>query len=432
MDFRPPAPDNYSYAPPATGSQGFPPMTRPILSGLLFLAAAVGTLSAANITLLSGKTSKGTLVGVTAEFVTVKDGTDTLKISVKDMAAVDTGAKVIALPPGTKYDEIELTDGSILRVADFKLKKKAVAVTPFAAGIPTPPELDLPLTSVFYLCRDAHDLASRERWKKMLAGNRSKRDLFVLLSDGNLQPETGTILEGTDAGDRIVFQDKDDQKVTYPIARAAGGLLFSQPPAAVVPPTVCKVLDVFGNLLFAQAIAVEGGGLTVKTVAGATVTYKSLESVAKLDFASGNVTYLSDLDAVVASPPAPPDEVVVPFLKDKVFGNTPLRLAGKVYPKGLWISPETTLTYKLNGEYREFKAVIGLDDEGREANANSAAKLVVTADGRVLLNQTYTRKDAAKELTLNVKDVKELKITVDRVTLFSGSHLDLADARLQK
>lgn len=406
-------------------------MTRSLFAGPLFAALAVGTLTAADITLLSGKTSKGTLVGVDAQSVTVKDGSETVKISVKDMAAVDLGAKVIALPPDTKYDELELTDGSTLRVTGFKLPKKVVSVTPLAAGSVAPPELDLPMTSVFYLCRDAHDLAARVRWKKLIA-DRGKRDLFVFLSDDRLDPLRGTILEGNEAGDRIVFLNEADETVTYPLTRAGGGLVFNQPPPAVVPPTVCKVLDVFGNLLFAQAVTVEGSGLTVKTVAGATVRYKTLDAVSKLDFSSGNVTFLSDLEAVVAAPPAAADEPSVPYLKDKVFGNTPLRLAGRVYQKGLWVYPETTLTYKLNGDYREFKAVIGIDDEGREANVNSAAKLVVSADGRVLLTQTYKRGDAVKEVTLNVKDVKELKVAVSRDSLFSGSHLDLADARLQK
>lgn len=404
-------------------------MTRPLVLGVLL--AAVGPAPAADFVLLSGKSSKGTLVGVDAQFVTVKNGDDTAKLSVKDMATVDLGARPVALPPGTKFDDIELTDGSVLRVTDFKLKKKVVAVVPLAVGFAAPPELDLPMPSVFYLCRDAHDLAARERWKAQIA-KRGKRDLFVSFREGVLDAEAGSILEGTDAGDRIVFQDKDDQKVTFPLARASGGLVFNQPPQAVVPPTVCKVFDVFGNLLYAQSVTVEGSGLTVKTVAGARVKYKTLDAVSKLDFASGNVTFLSDLDATVTAPPAVPDEPVVPFLKDKVLGNSPIRLAGRVYPKGLWIYPETTLTYKLNGDYREFKATIGLDDEGREASANSAAKLVVTADGRPLLAQTFTRKDAVKELVLNVKDVKELKISVERDTLFTGSHLDLAEARLQK
>jgi len=406
-------------------------MTRPLLSGLLVACAAVGTAVAADFTLLSGKTSTGALVGVDAKAVSAKVGEETVKYPVKDMAGVDLGPKVIALPPATKFDLIELTDGSLVRVTDFKLKKRTVAVVPLAAGGATPPELDLTMTTVFYLCRDAHELASRERWKKLVA-NRRQRDMLVRLADGTLFPEEGTILEGNEAGDRIVFQNKDDQKIEFPITRAGGGLLFNQPPAAVVPPTVCKVLDVFGNVLYAQAVAVAGSGLTVKTVAGATVTYKSLDAVSKLDFSSGNVAYLSDLEATADAPPPPPDEAVVPFLKDKVLGNTPLRLGGRVYPKGLWLHPETTLTYKLNGEYREFKAVVGIDDEGREANLNSAAVLTVFADGRELFSKTYARKDDPQELTLNVKDVKELKVRLSRDTLFTGSHLDLADARLQK
>ena len=59
--------------------------------------------------------------------------------------------------------------------------------------------------------------------------------------------------------------------------------------------------------------------------------------------------------------------------------------------------------------------------------------LPIEADGRPLLTQTITRKaDKPVAVNLNVKDVKVLKISVDRETLYSGASLNMADARLQK
>jgi hypothetical protein len=60
---------------------------------------------------------------------------------------------------------------------------------------------------------------------------------------------------------------------------------------------------------------------------------------------------------------------------------------------------------------------------------------VIEADGRKLVEQTFENHPKTKkplELNLNVKDVKELKITVGRESLFSGEGLNFGDARLQK
>ena len=39
--------------------------------------------------------------------------------------------------------------------------------------------------------------------------------------------------------------------------------------------------------------------------------------------------------------------------------DTPLKVGGKPYPKGLALRPYTELVYDLRGEYREFSAVVG-------------------------------------------------------------------------
>jgi hypothetical protein len=293
-----------------------------------------------------------------------------------------------------------------------------------------PPTVELPLNLVFHMLRGADQAKVREDWKRLIAG-RGKRDLFVSRSaEGQLSPLPGTLLEGIDGGDSVSFEREDGQKVTLQLRRATGGIIFNQPPVGVVPPTVCQVVDAFGNVLFARSIVLKDGGLAVKTVHGATVTYPTLAGLSRLDFSQGNITYLSDLDPAVAAPKPIPGEPYFTFLRDKSQDNGPIRLGGQTYARGLWIAPETSLTFRLTADYREFKAVIGVDD-GIELPA-SKVKLTIEGDGRSLFSGIVSRKDAPKELVLDVKGVRELRISVDQEARFTGNQITLAEARLQK
>jgi len=241
----------------------------------------------------------------------------------------------------------------------------------------------------------------------------------------------GTVLDGNDTGVRINFeQASSGEKVSFPLARFTGGIVFNQPPRAEIPPMLCRVTDAHGNSLLANAIQLEGEGMIVLTVGGASLRYASLASLATLDFRQGNVKYLAEFDPVVQSPKAIENEPNFTFMRDKTAAGTPLRLLGKIYSKGLWVFPDTSLAFPLNGEYKTFKVVIGVDDTVQIAS--SSVRVIIEADGRKLFNQVVSRKDKPSELTLDVKDAKELKITVDRETLYAGNQVDLCEARVQK
>ena len=70
------------------------------------------------------------------------------------------------------------------------------------------------------------------------------------------------------------------------------------------------------------------------------------------------------------------------------------------------------------------------DENG--ANATSAARVTVEADGQVLFSELVKRKDKPKGLVLAVKGVKQLRIIVEADTPLNGNYVTLADARVQK
>ncbi|MGL6095200.1 MAG: NPCBM/NEW2 domain-containing protein [Fimbriiglobus sp.] len=400
-------------------------------SALAFAALAATAAPADQLVTLAGRKIDGTVTAVDPQFVTFTEkATGTAaKVPVKEVAVVDLKNPAVVLTDATKRDEIELTDGSVIVCTKLLLKGKAAEPALLPAPGAEPPAVNLPLGHLSGVLRGADDPKARAEWKKLLAA-RGKRDLFVIRQAEGLNPLPGTVLEGTEAGDAVVFEREDGTKSTLKLARATGGLVFNQPPRDVIPPTVCKVRDVFGNVLLARSVEFAGSGIKVKTVSGATFDYPSAKGVAKLDFAEGNVAYLSDLSPVVAAPDAVPGEPHFTFLKDRTPDGPPLRLDGTAYPKGLWVAPDTALTFPLNGDYREFKAVVGVDE--RVPVASAAVKLTIEADGRVLFTGVVGRKDKPKPLTLDVKDVKELKVVAEPDGLYLGGHLTLADARVQK
>jgi hypothetical protein len=154
--------------------------------------------------------------------------------------------------------------------------------------------------------------------------------------------------------------------------------------------------------------------------------------VAALDFSSGKIRYLSQLE--------PRDVKYVPFFdivyeyrRDKSLDGAPLALAGKVYSHGLALHSKTTLRYRLAGEYTKFQAIAGIDDEVRR-NGDYSVRLVITGDNKPLFDAEVKTRDAPRPLDLDVSGVRDLEILVDFGSdmLDICDHLDLADAKLVK
>lgn len=399
--------------------------------GLLFTAAA----GADDLTTAAGKKLTGSLVGVDREGVSFKVGDTPVKIGAKEIVLIDLGHKVVAPAKDAKHSAIELTDGSRVRCGKFFVKGKKVELEllPGPEKV-APPKFDLPMSAVFYAMRGAEDAKRRDEWKKLLAG-RGKRDLYVIREREGFSTIAGTLVEGNAEGTSLTFEKEDGKQDSLLLSRATGGLVFAQPQPAQVAATLCRVNDVFGNTLVAQAIEMSGSGVRVTTVAGVVFDYPSAAGIAQLDYAQGNVAYLSDLQPRVDAPEVPADEanriVKEPYLVDKAPAGAPLRLDGTEFPKGLWVNADTVLTYTLNGDYREFKAVVGIPDQ--VADGEARVKVTVEADGRALFSDFVKRSEKPKGLTLDVKNVKQLRVVVESESASpEWRQAVLADVRVQK
>jgi len=115
---------------------------------------------------------------------------------------------------------------------------------------------------------------------------------------------------------------------------------------------------------------------------------------------------------------------------DRSVGGGPLRLGGKTYDNGLGLHSFCALSWRLDGPYSSFVAVVGIDDAVRP---RGDATLTFLGDGKPLTGpMRLTGNDPPRTVRLGLTGVRELTIRVefgpDRLDV--GDHVDLAGARL--
>jgi len=395
----------------------------PCYRALAVLLLAAGLSAAAELKTVKGDSVKGDVVRVDGKTVVLKVGDKEETFALTDVISLDLGTP--AALPQSRYSQVELVDGTQLYCKQVLIKGKKVEMT-----LLNDQKASVGITSIAWLLNDANDQNRREEWKKVLA-KKSVTDLLVVTFGENKGVHSLPVPlgEGSEDGTQIDYTRDEDKKVAA-IDKAVG-LFFSQRADPTAAPVVCKVLDTDHNVVFASEVTLNEGGYTVVTPAGAKIVYKPTQ-LANLDYRRGKLTYLSELDPTQVLQDSTED-VVYSFQRDKNIEGGGLRIEGKKFEKGLALHSHTELVYALGGEYRQFKAVVGFDDQ--IGGSDGKVILKVEGDGRTLATLTLTRKDKQRTqaLNLNVKDVEKLRITVTSGDLLDyGKHLDLADAQVSK
>jgi hypothetical protein len=376
---------------------------------------------------LKGEKIKGDLVGLNTKEIVLQINGKPVTTPVEGTLQLDFRAP--ANPSGS-YSQVELTDGSVLRCTKVEFKGKDVLLTLVSGQSAT-----IPMTLLSSVMHEADDVKLVAAWKDLLGGKKHAYDVLVFKrQSGALGSSEGTFYDASDDGKTIDFKRKDKEKEPLATDRIHG-MLFVRPPDPNMPGRLCEALDLQGNRLFARSVVLKDGKFVVDTQCGAHVEYPA-DALARLDYSKGKLTYLSDMELskIKLVQVAYLQSGVPEFKRDRNIDNTSeIRIAGTKHPKGLAMHARTELTIDLEGEYREFKAVAGLDDNVSQGD-DAPVLLRVEGDGKELLALSVTRKDGAKPISLNIKDVQKLRIVVDKSpdSLGLGSYLDLGDAKVSK
>lgn len=275
--------------------------------------------------------------------------------------------------------------------ADAKAEPWSVPLAALAAVWVTPPPADTPPDPAAYPWAD---------------GPR-RRDAVLL--------RNGDVLRGTVEG---FAADPPAVRVKVAGEPAANTIALSRVAAIAFDPALARARRPKGP--YARLVTADGSRLSLATATADANTLKGttpfgaavelpLTDVAALDVLQGKATYLSDLKPKKATAEGF-NGVAWPWAADRTVKNNPLRLGPQTFDKGLGTHPRTTLVYDLDGKYRRFEAVVGLDPlTGRRG----AAEVRVLVDGRDALTATVTAGADPRPVAVDVAKAKEMTLVVD-------------------
>jgi hypothetical protein len=203
-----------------------------------------------------------------------------------------------------------------------------------------------------------------------------------------------------------------------------------------LPEPTCEVVDVFGSRLQVAAVQLAGEQLQLTTPGQVKLTLP-WSALVRLDYASRNTRYLSDLE--------PQAEKYEPFFgnpvpaalalaggvrRDVGFEQNPLTLGGQKFAKGLALRSRTLVTYRVPQGFRRLVGVAGIDDAVRPGGQ---ALVRIKADDRTVWEQEVSGQSLPQPFELDVAGARRLEIVVDfGADQDIADHVVLADARLTR
>lgn len=396
---------------------------------ILLAAALVTGADTFEVQTLDGQSAAGQIAALNPQELVLETDQGPATFALANLAVL---ARQPAAPISTRGANlwVELIDGSSLAGVEF-----TVASTTARIGLTGDATLELPTRSIRWVrfgAPDRYDPKLTKQWSE-IAATKAAGDLLVVRKSGALDYLEG-VLRDADAETCHFELDGDD----VPVKRAKiEGLVYAHPQPVELALPIGQLVAIDGSRWQAQRLELADGRVTVSTPAG-TSHVVPLADVARFDFSSGKIVYLSDLEpeSVAFTPlfgfEQPPQGLLefYAYRRDTGFEHQALRLDGTVYRKGLSLASRTELVYKLPGKFRLFRATVGVDDNVR---ATGSVRVEIKGDDKTLWQADVRGTEPAQELELDISGVKRLAIVADYgEALDVGDRLDLAEVRVTK
>jgi hypothetical protein len=381
---------------------------------------------------LEGKTVAGTLSAISAKQVTLETANGPVTLEAANLLGLSfklPAEKKPDAPPPAPGAWVELVDGSTFAGRDYAAQGGKARVTLLDGEVLEVPTADVATVRL----QPAADAVGKE-WARIV-DMKIDGDLLVVRKDEAVDYHKGVL--GT-VTDQTVGFTLDGEKI--PVKRPKVlGLVYYHAGGRELPAQVCTVTDASGAVW-----SVRGIEMTDKvrwTTQSGLAAARPLASVAKIDYSAGKVAFLSDLkfESSKFTPFFNTDKDDLPTLflprNDLTSNGKPLKLGGTEYAKGLCLHSRTEMVYRLPGSFRQFKAVIGVDDAERDTHRVYGGNLVlvIRGDDKVLLETTVSGKDEPKPVELDLTGIRRLTVFVDYgEDSDRGDHLDLCNARIIK
>jgi len=392
----------------------------------------IGVFSLGGITVdvkpLAGPSTQGELVGIASDAVIVKVGEDEQRLDITSLWELTPTAQADHTMDSPAV-WVDLVDGSRVLASQFTAADGTATVRLLDGG-------DLTIrTRLIHAVRLKSHTGAPEiagRWQEIIS-EKAGGDVVVIRRAEELEKLEGVL---SDVTEDVVNFEYDGE--AFEVNRSKlDGFTYYHPASGDLPDRVCQVSDASGSHWSVRSLQLADTRIELVSVAGVEFSFP-VEQLEKIDFSSGNRVWLSDLvpEAVEWRPfvhsRLPEPRLMQLFHPRQDIGLTqkPLLLDGNVYSKGLAIRSRTELVYRLTDDFRQFHAIVGIDDHVRDGGN---VDLVISGDGKVLFSRNVTGRDEAIPMDLDITGVKRLKILVDfGQELDIADHLNLCDARITK
>lgn len=392
----------------------------------------IGILSFAGISVdvkpLAGPTVQGELTGINVDSVIVQSGGSEQRLELTSLWELTPAA-----PVGDSADVpsvwVELVDGSRINAKQFTATGGTAIVHLMDGG-----NLSIRTRLIHAVRLKSHAGATKiaNRWREIISA-KSVGDVVVIRQGEELENLEGVL---GDVTEEVVHFEYDGEN--FEVSRGKlDGFTYYHPASGELPDRLCQLTDASGSHWSVKSLQLADEKFELVSVAGVEYSLP-VEQLKKIDFSSGNRIWLSDLtpESVEWRPfvhsVLPEPRLMQLFHPREDIGLTqkPLTLDGNVYSKGLAIRSRTELMYRLTDDFRQFHAIVGIDDHVRDGGN---VDLVISGDGKVLFSRNITGRDEAVPVDLDITGVKRLKILVDfGQELDIADHLNLCDARITK
>jgi hypothetical protein len=390
-----------------------------VLQFALF-ASVVAAAPQVELSTLNGEEHRGVLVALDEASLTLKTDDKEVKLPLAGLL----GVRFTADAPPRRIDRglshVLFRDGSRFRSAKVNVSGRRADFFGGQLG-----SFSVPRTAVLSVRFDP-ERSLDGAWAKLIERTR-KRDLLVIKKKTVLDFLEGSVLS---VGEQDVKFLLGEDEIPVPRGKVFGVIYADRKIAA--PKPVCEVLLHSSGRLLAAKLQWTGTAAKATLSAGGEVTIPA-EAIRELDFSLGKVQYLSQME--------PREVKYTPFFdtdfkyqRDKNLAGGPLRLGSKTYARGLCIHSKTSLVYRINTDYRRFKAVVGIDHHRAQKGLGDVHLVISNRDNKKVLFEADVRgTDDPRTIDLDVSQVRDLEILVD----FGGDldisdWLDLADARVTK
>jgi len=388
---------------------------------------ALSALPQADVSLIDGGAHQGVLSAWAGDHVELAVGDETVSVptaAILEMQFPDA-ARVDPLTP-LRSSEVRLTDGSLIYCKNVSVMQRTAHIESVAAG-----QFELPLKQVRSLRLAEIDEKVRDRWLELIA--RDTRGELLVVRNGDALDFVPAVVGDIKADAiQVLVNDRD---VELPRQRVFG-IVFPNAAASPVNSTCQLSLD-SGDEIQLAGVSLDGESLEAQLAGGAAVTIP-VARVRAAGFGRDRMRYLTSLQETAAYEPVGviTSEVTQQVRKNQNSLGGTLKVGRTNYARGLWIHSGTTLRYRLNREYRELRAVMGLDRSAEKCAAfQPSVHVVITGDTDVLVDAVVAWNDDPVDLVLDVDGVRDLTIRVTparEMTLGACEHLVLADPRVIK